>query len=133
MNRIHSYIHINRQCHGRNYRCCIRSCSIERDDDDIKKERTTTIRRASEQANKRVRLSLVNLGLFSHCLYVCVCVCAHRRCCSNFYPVLANEHVKEREKREGESFLPSLCFICCTMCHSSMRICMLALLYMSPS
>lgn len=132
MNRIHSYIHINRQCHGRNYRCCIQSCSVERDDDDdMEKERTTTMRRASERANKRVRLSLVNLGLFSHCLYVCVC--AHRRCCSNFYPVLANEHVKEREKREGESFLPSLCFICCTMCHSSARIYMLALLYMSPS
>ncbi len=33
-----------------------------------------------------------------------MCVC--RRCCSNFYPVLANEQVKER-KREREKELSS--------------------------
>ena len=67
---IYIYMYIYRQCHGRNYRCCIWSCSIKHNERRHReKERKNKYNETSEQS-ERVRLSLVNLGLFSRCLYI---------------------------------------------------------------
>ena len=95
---------VYRRRHGRNYRHCTCLCSAERDDDDdVGKKRTNTIR----QANRRVGLSLVNLGLLSHCLHACICLYV-RTMLLEFCPVLAREQVEERKKKREGAFFRSV-------------------------